>query len=172
MNLIKIISSTVNSLNQRVVKFFRFGKDDVQTALEYSPYGLDSNPIKDMIALYSPTTDNGETAIIGYLNKNQKAGPGEFRTFCTDVNGAEKFYTWLKADGTLEIGGNTDNMVRFSKLELAFNQLKSDFNNHITAYNLHVHTGGTISGSTGITTPGAVSAADISLAKIDEIKTL
>jgi hypothetical protein len=49
------------------------GKSDVRECIEVSPYGIDSNPIKDMIALYGPTGENGKDVIIGYLNKNRTA---------------------------------------------------------------------------------------------------
>ena len=62
----------------------------MQTSIEAMPYGVDSNPIKDMVAVYSETTGKGETVIIGYLNKNLKAEVGEFRTFSTDSNGGRK----------------------------------------------------------------------------------
>jgi hypothetical protein len=66
MNLIKIYSSTVDNLQRRVVKFLRFGKDDVRTSFQTGPYGIDHNPIKDMLAVYGETTKNGDTVIIGY----------------------------------------------------------------------------------------------------------
>jgi len=50
--------------------------------------------------------------------------PGEFRTYSTDKDGVEKFYTWLKNDGTYEVGGNDDFLVRYNELAAGFNQLK------------------------------------------------
>lgn len=173
MNLVKIISTEIDSLNRRVVKFLRFGKSDIQTSFETSSCGIDSNPIKDMIAVYVETATKGQTVIIGYINKKQLAAVGELRLYSTNETGVEKFYTWLKNDGTMEIGGDSDNMVRYSKLEDAFNELKADFNSFITAYNTHVHVGVTSGfASSGTTTPGTQSTADITPAKIDEIKTL
>lgn len=174
MNITKVISSTIDSFNRRVVKVLRFGKSDVQTAVEAGPFGVDSNPIKDMEAIYMPSATKGKTVIVGYINKKQLAEPGEVRHYSTDDSGVEKFYTWLKKDGTMEIGGNTDNMVRFSELQTAFNQLKSDFNDLVIKFNTHVHPGVTAGGASTLVTatPGTASAADISDAKIDEIKTL
>lgn len=122
-NFVKIISTSLENAI-RSVKVLRYGKSDVQTPSEIAPYGLDSNPIKDMIAMYASTNESGETAIIGYINKNQKALPGEFRTFCTDENGTEKFYTWLKKDGTIEIGGDTNFAVKFNELKTEFDKIK------------------------------------------------
>lgn len=119
MNLVTVISTELKAAKTRLIKVLRYGKRDVQTPREIAPYGVDSSPIKDMVALYAPTSDISAPVIVGYINKNQKAGVGEFRTFATDANGTEKFYTWMKADGTMEIGGNIDYAVRYLKLDMA-----------------------------------------------------
>jgi len=174
MNLVKVLNTELDSLSRRVVKFLRLGKSDVQTSLEAAPYGIDSNPVKDMVAVYAPTGEKGKTVIMGYINKQQLAAKGETRLYSTNADGELQLYTWLKADGTMEIGGSTKNMVRYQELETAFNQLKSDFNALVTTFNSHVHTGVTTgSGSSGSTaTPGTASTADITPAKINQIKTL
>ncbi|HTH58240.1 MAG TPA: hypothetical protein VL728_19475 [Cyclobacteriaceae bacterium] len=176
-----------NSLLQksfRVLKVLRFGKTDVRTADEIMPFGVDSNPIKNMLAIYASTSDNNQNVIIGYINKNQIAREGEFRTYSTDADGAIKFSIYQKNDGTCEIGGNTKNMVRFQELESGFNQLKNDhndlvnkYNDLVTKFNTHIHSGVTTGpGTSGPTTLEGetenASSADISGAKIDEIKTL
>ncbi len=171
--LVKVISTEVDSLKRRIVKLLRFGKSDVQTAIEVSPYGIDSNPIKDMVAVYAETSEKGKVTIIGYLNKNQQAGIGELRTFSTDSNGVEKFYTWLKNDGTMEIGGNSNFAVKFNELKTEFNALKKSHNDFLTEYKTHVHTGGTIMGSTGTTVSTQLpNTSNIDSAKNDKIKTL
>lgn len=174
MNFVKVDSFSIDSVMRRVVKFLRLGKSDTQTSFEVGPFGVDGAPLKDWIAVYAPTGEKGKTVIIGYINKNQKAAAGEVRLYSVDSEGEEKFYTWLKANGTMELGGTDDNAVRYSKLEEAFNELKTDFNTLVNTYNGHTHTGVTPGpGSTG-TTPaaGTTSNADITPAKIDEIKTL
>lgn len=166
MNLVKVISTNVDTYKRRVVKFFRMGLKDVQTAIQYAPAGIDSNPTKDMIALYGQTTDKGETVIVGYINKSSLANIGEFRFYSTDSNGNVKFYTWLKNDGTCEIGGNSDNLVRFAKLNTALQ-------NEVTAINTELSK---ISAAINAIVPGAYIVTPISLnltpAKINEIKTL
>lgn len=173
-NFVKVISTEIDTIKRRVVKILRFGKSDVQTALECGHYGIDSNPIKDMVAVYAPTEEKGKVAIIGYINKNQKALPGEFRMFSTDANGTEKFYVWLKNDETIEIGGDSNFAVKFNELKTEFNALKTDYNNHINEYNLHTHLGVTVgSGATGITTPSTnTNTSNIDNAKNDKIKTI
>lgn len=172
LNFVKTLSTKITD-GKRFIKFLRYGKDDVQTSVEAGAFGVDSNPVKDLIAVYAPTGEKGQTVIIGYLNKNQLADVGEFRMYSTDPNGVEKAYIWLKNDETIEIGGDDDHMVRYSALETAFNQLKSDFDSLVTTFNTHVHPGVTTGpGSTTVTaTPSSPSSADITGAKIDDIKT-
>jgi hypothetical protein len=173
---VKTISATLDKYKRRVVKFLRYGKDDVQTSLEASPYGIDSNPIKDMIAVYAQTDVKGETVLFGYINKNQKAAIGETRFYATDKDGVEKFFIWLKSDGTCEIGGTAKHMTRFEDLETGFNQLKTDHNNLVNAFNAHMHptagTGPPSPPTPGGGVPATTSTASIASAKITQIKTL
>jgi len=176
MNLTKVISTRIQSA-RRLVKFLRYGRSDVQECAESMPFGIDSNPVKDMIAVYAPTGEDGKNVIIGYINKQQLADVGETRLFSTDTNGELKFFVHLKNDGTLEVGGDIDNMVRYSELESAFNELKADFNALVQDYNAHTHpftgVGPGNPGTTLVTTAtGTPSSADITGAKIDEIKTI
>lgn len=175
---VKVISTSINSLKQRVVKFLASGRGNVQTALEISPYGVDSNPIKGMIAIYGKTNNTGETIIVGYINKNQKAGIGEFRTFATDADGVEKFYTWMKADGTMEIGGVANFAVKFNELKIEFNKLKDDHDDLVTKWNAfctaYVPGSPSVTGlpptlSTSTVTP---NTSNIDQAKNDKIKTI
>lgn len=175
MQLIKIISSEVQSA-VRIVKFLRYGKKDVQTSDQIAPYGVDSNPIKDMIAVYSQTSEKGETVVIGYINKNQLAAVGEHRTFSTDENGQLKFYVWLKNNGTLELGGSAKHLARYEELKTGFDALKKDHNDLVDAFNTHMHATAA-TGPPSIPTPGTgipaiPSTASIDSSKINEIKTL
>lgn len=164
MKFVSVISTSIDDAHRRIVKFFGMGKRAF-TATDASPYGIDSNPIAGMVAIYAESDQNGKTVIIGYLNTNKLAQIGELRLYSTDKNGNEKFYTWLKNDGTYEIGGNADNSVRYSKLAAAFNELQGKFNTFAAAYT---------PGSPAILgTPPTIaqSTGDITQAKINEIKT-
>ena len=176
MNFVKIISTELDKISRRVIKFLRYGKGDVQTAHQVAPHGIDSNPVKDMVAIFGETGQKGETVIVGYLNKNVLAAAGETRIYATDADGALKIYAWLKNDGTMELGGNAKHLARFEELKTGFDQIKTDLNNLITAFNAHMHaTAGT--GPPSPPTPGAgipatASTASIDSSKINEIKTL
>lgn len=175
MDAIKVISTAISEA-KKLIKFERRGKSDIREKLEASPYGLDSNPIKDTRGVFTETTLSGQGVVVGYVNTNQKSDVGEFRTYATDSNGNEVFYSWMKNDGTMEIGGDADNMVRFSELKTAFDQLKNDFDSLVNTYNGHDHiVPQAPSGSTTSAPPlsqGSGTTADIDPAKIDEIKTL
>lgn len=164
VQLVKILATAANSLGQLIPKFLRYGKDDVQTALQSAPYGVDSNPVKGMVAVYAPTTNNGRKVIIGYINQSL-AAVGETRLFSTDADGALKFYTWLKNDGTLELGGATNNLVKFTALSTALNNQDTLINAELAKIASALALVG------GSYLPGTVTT-DISNSKINEIKTI
>jgi hypothetical protein len=80
-------------------------------------------------------------------------------------------YVHLRANGNLELLGDSKHMVRYEELETAYNSVKTTLNELITKYNTHTHPIPT--GSSG-TTPATQTpnSGDITGAKINEIKTL
>ena len=112
----KIISSTIKS-GRRILKILGLGKEDIQTSYESMPFGVDSVPIKDLIAIQMETSERGKTVIVGYINKNQIADVGELRLYSLDATGAEQANVYLKKDGVLELNGNVDNAVKFIPLD-------------------------------------------------------
>jgi hypothetical protein len=177
MNFVKIIETSLDSIGRRLPKFLRLGKSDVQECFQVSSFGDDSNPVKDMVAVYGQTSEIGKNVIIGYINKNQISEPGEKRIFSTDENGEVVFYFHLKNDGTAELNGTDDNLVRFSALESGFNELKGDLNDMISKWNSFV-TAYVPGSPTTVGLPPTLSGqnvtastADISDSKIDEITT-
>lgn len=163
MNLVKVINSVVSGLGTRVVKFYRFGLKDVQTSEAVAPYGVDSNPVKDMIAVYAETTIKGETKIIGYINKNSLAEVGELRLFSTDADGGEKNYVWLKSGAFMELNGSEDNVVRFKKLDDALQ-------NEVKLINLQLKAISTAIGNIGGTYTPVDVTVDVSGSKVDNVK--
>lgn len=165
MNLVKVLSTEFDYLQRRIIKFLRYGKSDIQTAQEITPFGIDSNPLKDMIAVYGQTGENGKTVILGYVNKNQIARIGETRIFSKTENGADSFYIHLKNNETLEIGGTTHNLVRYTPLNTALIQQATDITTELTKIS-------TLISSIGLVYPVVPIQINISDAKIEEIKTL
>ncbi len=153
MMLIKTVSTSLNKLLERVVKFYAFSKDDVRDVKQASPFGIDSNPLPGTIAVYATTRALGKGVVVGYINQKMLAALGETRLYSVDADGNAVTYLWLKNDGTIEIGGNTNHMVRYEELQAGWNQMLIDLNAARTALGL------------------LPSTADISGSKIDNIKT-
>ena len=160
----KTISTSFNNLKNRIVKFTGLGNNDVKTAKEANAYGFDSNPVKGMIAIYADTLTKGNKVIVGYLNVNQLADVGECRLFSTDSDGNLKIDLWLKNDGTIEIGGSADNVVRYSPLNTGLQNL-------VTALQAElVKIAAGVAGGGGSYTPGTLSV-DITSSKVNQLKT-
>lgn len=179
IKLLLVTQTTIDKLYRRVVKAWN-GANDTRTAIEASPYGVDSNPVKDMVALYVKSEVNGKESIVGYYNKQQLAEVGEARIFSTNSTGAFKFNVWLRADGTVLIGDSNspaayiNNAVQFNELKVEFNELKAKFNSLVTAYNSHVHpyvNGVTPAATSPTASQGTTSTANIDNAKNEKIKT-
>lgn len=164
MQFVKIISTEFDELKRTIVKFCRFGKGDIQTAVESSSYGIDSNPlVKDLVGVYATTSEKGQTVLIGYLIKDKIADIGETRLFSQKANGDVSFFVHLKNDGTAEIGGDEDNLVRYSALNTAVQQMKTDINTELVKIAAGIATGG---GSYTV----APLSVNLGAAKIEEIK--
>lgn len=161
IQLVKIISTSIDSANRRLVKFFRFGKDDVQEVLSASCVGDDSPPIENLRGIYVQTSQVGTPVLVGYINDNQLAQPGEKRIFATDQNGDVILHFYLKTNGEIELGGTGNYAVKFNELKTEFNELKGKFNSLVSSYNSHQHV------ETGGTTNATLSTATSSTANID-----
>ncbi|MFN0254517.1 hypothetical protein [Pedobacter ureilyticus] len=136
-----------------------------KTADESAPFGDDSSPLSNMIAVYADTGEIGEPVIIGYLNEMQLAKPGEKRLYSLKSDGSLSFYAWLHNDGTMELGGKVDNLVRYIPLSTGLAKHNTELSAELAKISLAI---GSLGGSY---TPGAVTM-DVSGSKINEIKTL
>jgi len=177
MNIVRILSTRFDDSKRLISKFLRNGSDDVAESFTAEPFGLDSNPIKNIRAVFSKTESTADSVTIGFINEKKETKTGESRLFSTDENGELKIFVHLKNDGTIEFGGDVGNLTRFQELETAFNQLKADHNKLVTAFNTHMHPTaavGTPSPPTPVPNviPAITSTADMSGAKIEEFKTL
>jgi hypothetical protein len=158
-----ITLSRVKQATKEFVKVLRYGRSDVVTADQYLPFGIDSKPIQDMIAARGKTRNSAEPIIFGYLIESEKTEEGEIRLYSSDSSGNEKVYVYIKKDGTIEIGGDTDNLVKYTPLNTAMNQLALDINAELVKISAGITTAG------GAYTPEPISI-DISKSKVDEIK--
>jgi hypothetical protein len=166
MNWSKFFDSVLDSFGHRTVKVSGYG---TVTADQVAPFGDDSCPPQGWDAIYSETDTDEQPVIVGYVNTNCQAGPGEKRMFSMRLNldgtYTQMFYTWMKADGTYEIGGAVDNLTRYAALNTAIQEQITKMEGELTKIAAGIVAGG------GTYTPGDISL-DISAAKINEIKTL
>ena len=164
INLVKTISTEFDNAKRRIIKFLRLGKEDVQTSVQASPFGSDTNPPANMRAIYVQTGVKGDTFIIGFINTDLVAEVGENRFFSTDKDGNLIFEARMRNDGTFEIGGSVDNLIRFNKLNIELQKLIVSL--QLELANIAIG----IVGVGGAYAPGVLSL-NISSAKIDELKT-
>lgn len=158
-----VVKENIIKAGKRALKVIEYG---AKTADVCGPFGDDSAPLKDMIAIYSQTGENGDNVIIGYLNSNQISKPGEKRIFSLKPDGSISFFMHLKDDGSCEIGGSVDNAVRYAPLNNALQLLKTSINAE------HTKIATAINGlAPGSYIPEPITI-DINQAKIQEIKTL
>lgn len=118
MILGKIISTAIEK-GMLIVKILGFGGKDIKTVYNLLPFGIDCNIPKGYRGVYADTGIDGEKVLIGIINNNVAANPGEIRIFATNNSGVEQIAVYLRNDGTCEIGGNADNLVRYAKLNTA-----------------------------------------------------
>jgi hypothetical protein len=167
--LLKITGTSLNKLKQLVIKGWG-GAASTLTAEEYSPFGTDSRPPTGMIAVYLRTEVDGSEAIIGYLHRDRLAEVGEHRIYSTNADGTLQTYIWLKADGTILLGGTDNFAVKFNELKTEFNKLKTSFNDLVTLYNAHTHVTSCGAGAGSATAPPLISRGSANTSNIDNVK--
>lgn len=167
ISLSKIFSAVTDKLGFRIIKIYQYGP---KTANECAPFGDDSNPVQGWDAVYAETATDGDPIVIGYFNPLAKALPGEKRLYSVkkDATGKvyeEAFYLWIHADGTCEIGGKTDNLVRYTPLNNGLTQQNTSLNAELAKIQIAI-------GALGGTYVRAQVNVNVSGSKINEIKCL
>lgn len=152
--------------------------DDVQTVEYYDDGGRDYRPPDGAEVVILDVSSSHRIAVAVDDLLEPVVSKGEMELYSTDTAGTAKAATvYLKNDGAIEILDSTDFAVRYSELQAAFDELKADFNSLVSAFNAHEHlvpSGTDIPGGTTTArvppADAASSSADITGAKIDEIK--
>lgn len=167
ITLAKYFSSLLDAVGHRMIKAGSM-LGAVQ-ADQCAPFGDDSVPMQGLDIIYAETASDELPVIIGCINTNQKAAEGEKRFFSMKRNEdgtySQAFYTWMKSDGTFEMGGTDDNAIRYAKLNQGLQLAIDRINAELPKIAAGIATGGGTYVPTDIT-------LDISAAKIEEIKTL
>jgi hypothetical protein len=117
----KVKSVTIEGL-ERLVKVLQFG---IKETNEAAPFGFDSCPVENDTAIYCDTSNQNDSVIVGYIRKSAKANPGESRIYCTDLQGNENAFIFLR-DSKIELNGAAYTAVRGEKLKNAI-----DANNNL-----------------------------------------
>jgi hypothetical protein len=169
-----IISSTISN-GIRKLKLTVLGKNDVQEIEQIAPHGIDSCPPSDTRVLHVETLQRGACMVVGSINDNQLAVEGEIRLYSTNADGTLQTYVHLLEDGTIEVGGTVDNMVRYAPMADSVNEIKDDSNNLkdlISSWTPVPNDGGLALKTLLTSWAASLIVEDISASKIDEIKTL
>ena len=178
-----IVLTRVKEATAEFIKVLRFGKYDVQTSSQIVPFGVDSKPTKNMLAVHSTTANKDKSIVLGYEYNSSKTSEGEARFYSTNSDGSEeKADIKLTNNGIVEINGNADFMVRYSKLETAYNELKTAHNETVISLNAVITTlktwivaptdgGAALKLASAALQNGTTSSGDISASKIDNVKT-
>ena len=145
--------------------------DDIHTVEYMSPPGEDSNPPDGAKVLIVDIGRAYKVAIAVDDNVSPSMAEGEKKLYSISDGAIASFINFLSS-GIVEINGNNDFAVRFNEMQAAFDEFRDDFNQLVTDYTGHKH-GGVQTGG-GVTavsdTPGTESTADISAAKVEEVK--
>ena len=151
--------------------------DDVQTVEYYDDGGRDYRPPDGAEVVVVDVSPSHRVVLAVDDLIDPEVAKGEILLYSVTTAGTTKAATiYFENDGTIQLNGTGDNAVRYAELELAFNQLKSDFNDLASAFDGHEHmvpAGTDALGGTTATAPplvGTSSTADITGAKIDEVE--
>lgn len=127
MRITKIISTAIVK-SRLIIKVLGLGSKDIQTVYNITPFGIDSNPVSGLRAIWARTESMEDRILLGVLFEHAIAATGEIRLYSTNENGTIVFSLHLKNDGTCEFGGNADNLVRYSKLNDGLQSTKTGIN--------------------------------------------
>lgn len=111
---------------ERIFKVEQLG---IKTADFATSFGDDSVAPKNWTGVYCDTLNDGDKVIVGWININQlsKVKAGEKRIYSLKEDGkTQSIDIYLRDDEKIEIGGDQDNLVKYSKLNQSLqNQVNS-----------------------------------------------
>lgn len=92
------------------------GGDDAVTGYHFAPPGVDAQPLAGDLVYLGEDLGRGNAQALAYQDpKNEgTAGPGEWRAYSRDENGAVTAEIWIMADGSILL----QNVVKASSVEL------------------------------------------------------
>lgn len=114
-------SSAALESGKRILKSIGIG-GSVMTTKESMPFGIDSQPLENWTAIYAETTNKSESVIIGYINKNQIAEPGENRMYALGPEGGISSFVFLKSNGEIWLNSGENSAVLWEGLKNSIDQ--------------------------------------------------
>lgn len=173
---VKGVTEDDNGYRQFIVNCL--GNNDQRKYFSISPFGIDFNIPVDTRTLTTDSRNKDESYNLGVLNqvKVEDLEPGECAIFSTNANGAElKSFIKLRNSGVLEINGDSDNIVRFSKLKEEYDKTKAVLDAILTTLQSPINEPGNGAPSAFqaaiISAVGTKETGDISTSKVDNVKT-
>lgn len=133
------------------------------TAKQVTPFGIDSNPLNNLTAIYADTTNVGEALILGYINKDYITEQGEIRIYSVGADLAVKAYVHAKKDGILELNGDDFSSIRYENFKTKIDLLQQDINAQLGLIST------SILGVGGVYTPANLNV-DFTNAKSETVK--
>jgi hypothetical protein len=177
--LTTLSNSLLDKSGRMLNKVLGLGRDDVKTANQIITPGVEGRAVDGSKVIYMETATKGTNVIVGAIEKSQEIEKGEVMIYSRDSNGETQNTIHLKQDGEIEIGdscivvkpdgsveikGNGDNLMKFIPLNQDMLNLAIDINAELVKIAAGISAGG------GAYTPTPI-VLDISGAKIDDIKT-
>lgn len=183
----KIISTNIEEEFRKI--FTEYHTNYTDESIQLLPPGIDSSPIVGDQGVSIIIDGNaGKTVQIG-VYPDPLADEGEIRIYSRDDNGVQKAEIFLKKDGSIEITaetkiivdatsieilGDTDNAVRFTKLKEVIDEMQSDIGDLKTVFSttwiVVPADGGAALKTAAATWAGAPLAKNIDDSKVDEVK--
>lgn len=130
------------SFLEKTFRIFKVTQYGVKTADSCEPFGDDSNPLKGMTAIFAESETNGNSVIIGYIDKNKLAEVGEKRLFSLKEDGSLAAFAWLKNNGDIYLNGDSDNLLKYKPFEQLFADLDQKINAELTKIQTGIIQGG------------------------------
>lgn len=94
----------------------------------FLPPGIDATPQANDRVIAIKRSESGSFVITGVLLKDAQSIPGELRLFSRNSAGAEQGEIFLKADGSIELNGNTQKLAMYGPLNTGLQSFITDLN--------------------------------------------
>ncbi len=165
-NIVKLVSlATINDADDfqiALVDYFGTQKNCVS----FTPYGLLNNPPVGSVGVAFSLQSQESNMLAIFDDPRNRT----FKDLLSGEVGLSNYisggYIFINDSGEVHLNGNTDTLIAYTDMKAAFDQLKSDFDNHI--HTTTAVTGG--GGSPGVIAAPTASTADMSSAEVSDVK--